>query len=68
MVGSEATETFRLKALDALVRMKLTAFSDKDRTHLCDLMEVGLVDADWVERLPGELAACLQDLLDTPSG
>src|SRR5437764_3235491 len=27
---SEATETFRLVSLDALVRMKLTAFRDKD--------------------------------------
>jgi hypothetical protein len=44
---SEATETFRLVTLEALVRMKLTAFRDKDRTHLRDLLEVGLVDASW---------------------
>ena len=42
---SEETETFRLLSLDALVRMKLTSFRDKDRVHLRDLMEVGLVDA-----------------------
>ena len=30
---SEATETFRLISLEALVRMKLTAFRDKDRAH-----------------------------------
>lgn len=65
---SEPTKTFRLVTLDALVRMKLTAFRDKDRTHLRDLIEVGLVDATWVERLPSELAARLQDLLDTPEG
>jgi len=65
---SEATETFRLVTLDALVRMKLTAFCDKDRTHLRDLIEVGLVDASWVGRLPAELATRLQDLLDTPEG
>ncbi len=63
---SEATETFRLVTLDALVRMKLTAFRDKDRTHLRDLIGVGLVDADWIERLPSELAVRLQDLLDHP--
>ena len=65
---SEATETFRLVTLDALVRMKLTAFRDKDRTHLRDLIDVGLVDESWVERLPSELAARLQNLLDTPEG
>src|ERR1044071_3215047 len=41
---SEETDTFRLLSLDALVRMKLTSFRDKDRVHLRDLMEVGLVD------------------------
>lgn len=65
---SEATETFRLVTLDALVRMKLTAFRDKDRTHLRDLIEVGLVDAAWVGRLPSELAIRLQNLLDNPEG
>jgi hypothetical protein len=43
---SEATETFRLVTLDALVRMKLTAFCDKDRTHLRDLIDVGLVQQE----------------------
>jgi len=65
---SEATETFRLVTLDALVRMKLTAFRDKDRTHLRDLIEVGLLDARWVKRVPSELAARLQTLLDNPDG
>lgn len=65
---SEATESFRLVTLDALVRMKLTAFRDKDRTHLRDLIEVGLVDSTWTVRLPAELAARLQSILDTPEG
>jgi len=65
---SEATETFRLVTLGALVRMKLTAFRDKDRTHLRDLIEVGLVDATWPGKLPPELAARLQALLDSPEG
>ena len=65
---SEATETFRLVTLDALVRMKLTAFRDKDRTHLRDLIEVGLVDANWMERLPAELSPRLRELLDDPEG
>jgi len=65
---SEATEAFRLVSLEALVRMKLTAFRDKDRTHLRDLLEVGLVDASWIPRLPSELSVRLQGLLDTPEG
>ena len=65
---AEATETFRLLTLDALVRMKLTAYRDKDRTHLRDLMEVGLVDASWCPRLPSALRPRLQSLLDNPEG
>jgi len=53
---SEHTATFRLLTLEALVRMKLTSFQDKDRTHLRDLLEVGLVDASWLEQLPAPLS------------
>ena len=65
---SEATESFRLVSLEALVRMKLTSFRDKDRTHLRDLIEVGLVDAAWSERLPSNLRSRLQELLNNPEG
>ncbi len=65
---SESTETFRLISLDALVRMKLTSFRDKDRVHLRDLMGVGLVDASWLERVPVSLKSRLQELLDNPEG
>lgn len=65
---SEVTDAFRLVTLEALVRMKLTAFRDKDRTHLRDLIDVGLLDTTWVNRLPPELALRLQALLDTPEG
>jgi hypothetical protein len=65
---SEATETFRLLSLDALVRMKLTSFRDKDRVHLRDLIDVGLVDAVWLEKVPATLKPRLQELLDNPEG
>lgn len=65
---SEATETFRLLSLDALVRMKLTSFRDKDRVHLRDLMDVGLVDASWLKKVPAILRPRLQELLDNPQG
>ena len=63
---SEPTELFRLLTLDALVRMKLTSFRDKDRTHLRDLIEIGLLDATFIPKLSPDLASRLQHLLDTP--
>ena len=59
---------FRVVGLEALVRMKLTAFRDKDRMHLRDMIDVELVDGTWAARFPPELAARLQVLLDTPDG
>jgi len=68
MTESEQAADFRMLTLDTLVRMKLTSFRDKDRTHLRDLIEVGLLDADWLDRLPPELSSRLKQLLDTPEG
>jgi hypothetical protein len=65
---TDTTGGFRVLTLDALVRMKLTSFRDKDRTHLRDFIGVGLVDAAWRDRLPAELGARLQELLDHPEG
>ena len=65
---SEDAETFRLLALDSLVRMKLTSFRDRDRVHVRDLISVGLVDAGWLERVPAPLRSRLQELLDSPDG
>lgn len=65
---STATATCQVLNLDALVRMKLTSFRDKDRTHLRDLIDIGLVDGAWPARLPEQLAARLQELLDNPDG
>lgn len=67
---TESTDmgSFHVLNLDALVRIKLTAFRDKDRTHLRDLVAVGLVDPSWTRRLPPALGARLQQLLDTPDG
>ncbi len=65
---STVTPTCKVLNLDALVQMKLTSFRDKDRTHLRDLIEVGLVDKTWAQRLPNELGNRLQQLLDNPEG
>lgn len=65
---SEDAGTYRVLALEALVQIKLTAWRDKDRTHLRDLISVGLLDADWLTKLPPVLAPRLKQLLDTPEG
>lgn len=57
---------FRVIALEALVEMKLMSNRDKDRTHLRDLIGVGLIDPSWLPKLPPELAAQLKQILDTP--
>lgn len=65
---SVPADEFVIVTLEALVRMKLNLFRDKDRTHLRDLIDVGLVDATWLEKLQPELAERLQQLLDDPEG
>lgn len=59
---------FRVLVLHSLLTMKLMSNRDKDRTHIRDLIGVGLVDALWLPKLPPELAARLKQILDTPEG
>jgi hypothetical protein len=65
---SVSFKSYRVLSLEAVVRMKLTSNRDKDRTHLRDMLGVGLIDATWPARYPPELAARLQHLIDTPDG
>jgi len=65
---SEVAEHFRVLSLDALVRIKLTAFRDKDRTHLRDMIELRLIGQETLSELPRALADRLQELLDDPDG
>jgi hypothetical protein len=65
---SKPTPTCKVLNLEALVQMKWTSFRDKDRTHVRDLIDVQLVNATWIPRLPSELSDRLQQLLDTPEG
>jgi len=57
---------FRLLNLEALVRIKLTAFRRKDQVHLLDMLGVGLIDSSWVAKLPPALGERLRELLETP--
>ena len=65
---SVSFKSYRVLALEAVVRLKLTSYRDKDKMHVRDMIGVGLVDATWPARYPPELAARLQHLLDTPDG
>lgn len=65
---SEQDETFHVVTLEALVRMKLTSYRDKDRTHLRDLIELELVDESWPARFIPVLGERLQAILDDPDG
>lgn len=59
-------EGFYVLTLEKLVQIKLTAFRDKDRTHLRDFIDLGMIDASWLSKYPPELAKNLQYLLDNP--
>ncbi len=65
---SERAAEFQVMTLDALVRMKLTAYRRKDQVHLLDMIGVGLIDATWPSRFPPPLGDRLQQLLDDPNG
>lgn len=64
----EHAEEYDVLTLEALVRMKLNSFRDKDRMHLRDFISIGLVDATWIPKLLPEHAERLQQLIDDPDG
>ncbi len=68
VTASEMAGPYRILSLEALVRVKLTAFRDKDRVHIRDMLDVGLIDASWGKRFPPLLAERLQELIDNPDG
>jgi len=58
---------FRTLPLEKLVRMKLNSFRLKDKIHLLDMIQVGLVDVGWCERFPDRLRQRLEDLIENPN-
>jgi len=62
----DAAAGFRVITLEALVDMKLLSNRDKDRTHVRDLIGVGLVDQSRLAKLPPVLADRLQGIHATP--
>ncbi|MFO0789047.1 MAG: hypothetical protein U0805_06285 [Pirellulales bacterium] len=68
LAATDQYESHKLLALQPLVVMKLTSFRRKDQVHLLDMIEVGLLDDSWLQRLPPPLAERLKELLDNPEG
>ena len=62
----ETMQNIRTLKLESLVQMKLNVFRDKDRMHLRDLLDVELINATWLDRLPPELQIRLKELIDNP--
>lgn len=63
---SEYGEGIRTLPLERLVRMKLNSFRLKDRVHLLDMIDVGLVDDSWVAKFPEPLGERLRLLIQNP--
>lgn len=64
----ERSPDFDVLKLESLVRMKLTSFRLKDKVHLIDMINIGLIDYAWPTRFQSELGTRLPSLLDDPNG
>jgi hypothetical protein len=62
------TAGFRVIALAELVIMKLLAHRLKDKVHIRDMIDVGLIDRTWLAKVPPVLSDRLQAILDNPEG
>lgn len=62
----EYGDGIRTLPLERLVRMKLNSFRLKDRVHLLDLIEVGLLNHSWISRFPTPLGERLRSLIENP--
>lgn len=51
---------FWIVDLPGLVAMKLQAFRNIDKAHLEDLISIGLIDADLIDKLPPDLRSRLE--------
>lgn len=68
VTDSEVADTSRVVSLEPRIRMKLTSYRLKDRVHVRDMIDVGLVDTSWLDRFPEPLSGRLKELLEDPEG
>lgn len=62
----EFSDGVRTLPPERLVRMKLNSFRLKDRVHLIDMIQVGIIDHSWLFKFPEPLAERLRSLLENP--
>ena len=55
------------KLWEKMQGMKLNSFRLKDRVHLLDMIQIGLIDVSWCDRFPGPLQSRLRELIDNPN-
>jgi len=63
---SKYGDGIRTLPLARLVRMKLNSFRLKDRVHLLDMIDVGLLDESWIAKFPKPLGERLRLLIEDP--
>jgi hypothetical protein len=63
---SEYGDGVRTLPLERLVRMKLNSFRLKDRVHILDMIDVGLIDESWITKFPEPLGDRLRMLIENP--
>jgi hypothetical protein len=68
LAATQSLGGYRIVDLDRLIVMKLTAFRLKDRVHLIDMIDVGLVTAATLDSVPAGLRPRLEQLLANPDG
>ena len=68
LAAAQTLDGYRIVQIDRLITMKLTAFRLKDRVHLLDMIDVGLIDAATLERVPPVLRHRLEEILANPEG
>jgi len=66
VMEADSQGPFRVVDLEPLVRMKLTSYRLKDRVHILDMIDVGLIDNAWRGRFQSDLNDRLETLLDNP--
>ena len=65
---SSVVEGRCIASLDPLTRLLLGRDRTEDRMLTRDLIDVGLIDATWPDRLPPVLGDRLREILATPDG
>lgn len=61
-------DSFNTVPFETLVRMKLNSYRRKDQVHIQDLVAVGFIDHNLLDRYPEPLRDRLKAILDDPEG